>query len=613
MPALGPEFRDTFGLTLAEVGFVFAALAAGVTAGSCRGASLADRTGERPVLSVGLLGTALALVGAALAGHVRRCCSSALFLTGIFGASATGRSGRAIMGWFAARRARLRARHPPDGDPDRRRAGRAHPAGDRARRPASRRALLALAAFARGRGRGGDLDARPRRRRPTPAASTRRRRRATADLAAGHRLRPVRHGRRRRSSASSCSSSSTSTACRPRGGARARGDPGRVSAVARIAIGRWSDRSERRIVPLRDAGLAGAALVAAGPRSPARPGVLVPLLVAGGAAMSSWNGLAFTAAAEIAGRARAGTAMSLQNTLVSVLGDRRSPLFGFLVEPTRGSWRSCPSRRPRPRLVGAAAARGRRGGAARGGPGGALPRTLSDHESATVDTCDVQSGLEGVVAFATEIAEPDKEGGALRYRGVDIEDLVGQVPYEKVWGLLVDGSLRPRPAAGRAAAAAVRSGDPRVDVQSALAMLAPEWGFQPLIDITDEQARDDLARASVMALSFVAQSARGTGQPPVPQSEVDKGTSIPERFLIRWRGEADPDHVKAIDAYWISAAEHGMNASTFTARVVASTGADAAAALSSAVGALSARCTAARRRACSRCSTTSSEMGDAEK
>jgi len=85
----------------------------------------------------------------------------------------------------------------------------------------------------------------------------------------------------------------------------------------------------------------------------------------------------------------------------------------------------------------------------------------------------------------------------------------------------------------------------------------------------------------------VAQSARGVGRPPVPQREVDTGDSIPERFLIRWRGEADPDHVKAIDAYWISAAEHGMNASTFTARVIASTGADVAAALSGAVGALS--------------------------
>src|SRR5205807_2713566 len=133
----------------------------------------------------------------------------------------------------------------------------------------------------------------------------------------------------------------------------------------------------------------------------------------------------------------------------------------------------------------------------------------------------------------------------------------------------------------------IRSGDPRVDVQSALAMLGPQWGFRQLIDISDEEARDDLARASVMALSFVAQSARGIGRPPISQREVDKARSIPERFLIRWRGEADPRHVEAIDAYWISAAEHGMNASTFTSRVVASTGADVAAALLAAVGALS--------------------------
>ena len=57
--------------------------------------------------------------------------------------------------------------------------------------------------------------------------------------------------------------------------------------------------------------------------------------------------------------------------------------------------------------------------------------------------------------------------------------------------------------------------------------------------------------------------------------------------MIRWRGEPDPRHVEAVDAYWISAAEHGMNASTFTARVIASTGADVAACLSGAVGAMS--------------------------
>ncbi len=73
----------------------------------------------------------------------------------------------------------------------------------------------------------------------------------------------------------------------------------------------------------------------------------------------------------------------------------------------------------------------------------------------------------------------------------------------------------------------------------------------------------------------------------VPQREVDKADTITERFMIRWRGEPDPRHVEAVDAYWVSAAEHGMNASTFTARVITSTGADVAAALSGAVGAMS--------------------------
>ena len=200
---------------------------------------------------------------------------------------------------------------------------------------------------------------------------------------------------------------------------------------------------------------------------------------------------------------------------------------------------------------------------------------------------EAPSGLEGVVAFRTEIAEPDKEGGALRYRGVDIEDLVGNVTFSKVWGLLVDGSYEPGMPPAQPFPIPLRTGDTRVDVQAGLAQLAPSWGFKQLLDISDEDARDNLARASVMALSFVAQSARGMGRPPVPEREVDKARSIPERFLVRWRGEADPKHVKAVDAYWISAAEHGANASTFTARIVASTGADAAAALSAAVGALS--------------------------
>ena len=200
---------------------------------------------------------------------------------------------------------------------------------------------------------------------------------------------------------------------------------------------------------------------------------------------------------------------------------------------------------------------------------------------------DFIPGLEGVVAFETEIAEPDKEGGSLRYRGVNIEELVGHVSYGPVWGLLVDNAFAPGLPPAEPFPIPVHSGDIRVDVQSALAMLAPAYGMRQLLDISDEQAREDLARASVMALSFVAQAARGLGLPMVPQHRVDEAKSITERFMIRWRGEPDPRHVKAIDAYWVSAAEHGMNASTFTARVIASTGADVAAALSGAVGAMS--------------------------
>ena len=199
---------------------------------------------------------------------------------------------------------------------------------------------------------------------------------------------------------------------------------------------------------------------------------------------------------------------------------------------------------------------------------------------------DFKPGLAGVVAFETEIAEPDRDGGSLRYRGVDIEELVGHVPFESVWGLLVDESLEP----GLPAAYCeldVRTGGHMSELQSMLAILAGRWKLGQFIDIDDEQAKEDLRRLSAAALSIVAQSARGPDLPPVPESRVLEGETAAERFLLAWRGEADPNHAKAIDTYWICTAEHGLNASTFTGRIIASTGADAGAALSGAVGALS--------------------------
>jgi citrate synthase len=202
---------------------------------------------------------------------------------------------------------------------------------------------------------------------------------------------------------------------------------------------------------------------------------------------------------------------------------------------------------------------------------------------------DFKPGLEGVVAVETEIAEPDREGGALRYRGVDIEDLVGHYPYENVWGLLVDndlGSKMPDPEPYEPAAL---SGNAPADLQAETARLAGVWKLGKLNEIGDDQARVDLARLSAQMMSIVARSARVADgkSDAVPDEVVAKGRTAAEKFLLRWRGEADPRHAKAIDTYWICTAEHGLNASTFTARVVASTGADCGAALASAVGALS--------------------------
>ena len=137
-------------------------------------------------------------------------------------------------------------------------------------------------------------------------------------------------------------------------------------------------------------------------------------------------------------------------------------------------------------------------------------------------------GLEGVVAFRTEIAEPDRDGGALRYRGVNIEDLAGTVTFGDVWSLLVDGRFGNGLPPAEPFPIPVHTGDVRVDVQAALAMLAPIWDYRPLLDITDTDAREQLARASVMALSYVAQSARGIGVPAVPQARIDQCSTITE-------------------------------------------------------------------------------------
>src|SRR3954452_3499752 len=98
------------------------------------------------------------------------------------------------------------------------------------------------------------------------------------------------------------------------------------------------------------------------------------------------------------------------------------------------------------------------------------------------------TGLEGVAASHTEIAEPDRDGGALRYRGVDLETLVGHVPYEQVWGLLVDGAPRHGLTPGEPRALTHHPGTPRASWKAAIASFAT----RQLIYIDADEARDDL-------------------------------------------------------------------------------------------------------------------------
>src|SRR6187549_2244497 len=121
---------------------------------------------------------------------------------------------------------------------------------------------------------------------------------------------------------------------------------------------------------------------------------------------------------------------------------------------------------------------------------------------------EFKPGLEGVVAFETEIAEPDREGGSLRYRGIDIEELVGRYPYENVWGLLVDDNLDSKMPDPEQYEPAALTGNAPSDLQAETARLSGVWGLGKLNEISDDQAREDLGRLSAQMMSIVARSAR---------------------------------------------------------------------------------------------------------
>jgi len=200
----------------------------------------------------------------------------------------------------------------------------------------------------------------------------------------------------------------------------------------------------------------------------------------------------------------------------------------------------------------------------------------------------VFEGLAGVLVARTELSLVDGERGQLTLRGHAIESLVSAVPFEAVCGLLLDGAL-PGPARLRQLQAelglARAAAHERLSTRYA-AVAAPEAMSTLLsaLSLLPENATplDLLGMAAVASAGWI-RTARG-GQLPAPQPGLPHAHDLLRMLSGR---EASVPAAKLLDAYLVTVAEHGFNASTFAARVTASTGASLVAAAVAGVAALS--------------------------
>lgn len=243
------------------------------------------------------------------------------------------------------------------------------------------------------------------------------------------------------------------------------------------------------------------------------------------------------------------------------------------------------------------------------------------------DLIDVPRGLNGVVAAETSIGDVNGEAGFFHYRGHSAVDLARGRSFEDVWHLLVVGDL---PDDARRAAFADRihaaQADPRMpDLIAAvaartdqpLARLRAVWTLtasvrrsSALYDLDDDARLDEAIRfAAIAPLALApggASTGASTGGGATSGASTDRGSlgggstggasiggtsasaGVVADYLERVTGATPDDaHVRALTAYLIAAMDHGFNASTFTARVIGSTGADMASCLTGALGALS--------------------------
>ncbi|MEV7125512.1 citrate synthase/methylcitrate synthase [Streptomyces sp. NPDC093260] len=215
-------------------------------------------------------------------------------------------------------------------------------------------------------------------------------------------------------------------------------------------------------------------------------------------------------------------------------------------------------------------------------------------------------GLAGVVVTDTRIGDVRGREGFYHYRQYSAVDLARSRRFEDVWHLLVHGelpdadrgaafaartaALRRLPDEVRAAlpgvaAASARSG-PLAGLRTALSLLGAARDFRPVYDLdADRRLQDTLVACAAVPTLLTALYRLGRGLEPV---EPREDLSYAANYLYMLAGEEpDAERVRAVEQYLISTIDHGFNASTFTARVIASTGADVGACLVGAVGALS--------------------------
>ncbi len=195
-------------------------------------------------------------------------------------------------------------------------------------------------------------------------------------------------------------------------------------------------------------------------------------------------------------------------------------------------------------------------------------------------------GLEGVIAGETSLSYIDGAAGRLLYRGYRIGDLVERGTYAAVANLLWTGEWDPSqrlptvpvpPPVLEVLRAMPKDAKP----MDALRTAVSAWGATQDLPWppTVEQARA-LTAFSPSALAAFARLRSGK-DPIDPDPDLD----LPAGFLYQLTGEKpDPGTARALDAYFIVGAEHGFNASTFTARVITSTRSDIASAVAGAIG-----------------------------